>query len=255
MENSKLLLLAKKLSKRADEKFKLTYQTFIHSHLYELIKEMSARDVIYLVIISSLIKRGSNINEKDLIDFIDSKIFGFSLVEKESDEIDSTCNNCAGDGELSCGECGGDGNSTCDDCDGSGEDSEGYTCNTCDGDGDLNCSTCDGVGTESCDYCDGTGEVTDTDSCKITQSYYVSIDDKLFSILETKDEEDILNHSFVYDIDANDNTFIFSIENEEISKMGVFDDMSVNDIIFYQLVRQINFYGEGARIFSDLASV
>ena len=252
MESNKVIKLAKKLSKRANIKFQKTYDYFKNSHLFELISEMSANDVIYLVIISSLIKRGVDIDKIDVFNYIQSKIFIFSTIEKNSNEVDETCGDCGGSGEVNCGDCGGTGKIECEDCGGDGEDSDGYTCDRCDGDGDFECQSCSN-GYVSCDTCDGNGEIENYEMSRITQQLLVSIDEKLFSLLELEVEE-ILSYEMLEKI-KNEDTFVFNFDDVEVSNDGLIDNMSVGDVALYELIQNPYFYGEGDKIYSDLTNL
>ena len=208
--------------------------------------------MIYLVIISSLIKRGVDIDKIDVFNYIQSKIFIFSTIEKNSNEVDETCGDCAGDGDVNCGDCEGTGRIECEDCGGDGEDSDGYTCDRCDGDGDFECQSCSN-GYVSCDTCDGNGEIENYEMSKITQQLLVSIDEKLFSLLELEVEE-ILSYEMLEKI-KNENTFVFNFDDVEVSNDGLIDNMSVGDVALYELLQNPNFYGEGRRIYSDLTNL
>jgi hypothetical protein len=74
------------------------------------------------------------------------------------EDIEETCGNCDGDGEVDCDNCE-DGQVTCPSCDGEGVDDEGDTCEECNGSGEIECTWCHGTGQETCDVCDGSGEV------------------------------------------------------------------------------------------------
>lgn len=179
MDKQKLFSLTKRLTNSKLKSMTPTniYLTLMTEFPYnQIMTPLSPKSIIS---ISFLIKYYDNNKTLEdvskVIDNIEHNLFGFSVFEILSDEVEDECSDCSGSGRDTCYRCGGSGREECDSCDGTGEDEEGNTCDSCSGDGEVDCDRCDGDGELDCDYCDNTGYITNDDESDIYQYFFVSV--------------------------------------------------------------------------------
>lgn len=186
MEISRVIILSTKLKglfKNADNPTYVYNEMRNNKFISELLSNnrLNSKDFTYLIFLVFLQNKGMSVDE--IVKMLKG-LFGFFILNIESDNPSVECDLCGGSGEWECEECYGNGNITCNNCDGngmneldcndcgstgviecsdcngSGEEEEGESCGNCDGDGERDCSDCDGKGyiNVECDYCDGDGE-------------------------------------------------------------------------------------------------
>jgi hypothetical protein len=192
MEKSRLISTIKKLYKPNFSNLGPTdiYTYFVSTFPYnELSKAMSSEDVIMASFLLPMVNTPEVLDKQ--YDFIKFNLFGFTLVEIDSEYSEITCDICNGDGYEVCDECGGEGTIDCDECGGDGEDVEGDSCGACGGEGKERCDYCEHDGTVTCNECGGSGSWDDSDKSDVSQWFFVSYDKRLlddFIALEEWDE-------------------------------------------------------------------
>ena len=192
MEKGRLISTIKKLYKPNFSNLGPTdiYTYFVSTFPYnELAKAMSSEDVIMASFLLPMVNTPEVLDKQ--YDFVKFNLFGFTLIEVDSQYADVTCDSCDGDGYEICDECGGDGNIDCDECGGDGEDVEGDSCGACGGEGKERCDYCEHDGTVTCSECGGSGSWDDYDKSEVSQWFFVSYDKRLlddFIALEEWDE-------------------------------------------------------------------
>ena len=192
MEKNKLISTIKKIYSPNFSNISPTdvYTYFVTEFpYYALAKALSEEDIIMASFLLPMVNTPEVLDEQ--YDFIKSNLFGFTLVEVDSEYADVTCDYCNGDGYMICDECEGNAEIDCGDCGGDGEDEEGESCRTCNGDGKESCDNCNSDGTVTCDYCDGSGSIDDYDKSEVSQWFFVSYDKTLldkFLLLNEWDE-------------------------------------------------------------------
>ena len=156
---------------------------------------MSPEDIIMASFLLPMVNTPEVLDKQ--YDFIKSNLFGFTLIEVDSDYADVNCDYCDGDGYNMCDSCGGNGKTDCESCGGDGENEEGESCWACDGEGRTGCDDCDDDGTIACDYCDGSGSIDDYDKSEVTQWFFVSYDKTLLDKFLLFSEWDEVNHEIM----------------------------------------------------------
>ena len=254
MEPNKLLLLAKKLHPSLRTKTpSVICQLILNDAHYEPIRNLlTGKQIIILSFLINGLNRTEDIDS--LYKQIVGNMFVFSTVEVEDEDPEDGCQSCGGDGNYRCDECNGNGEVECEDCDGDGviyssdEDGEG-TCDTCQGGGRVECEQCDGEGSERCQECDGSGSVSKYGYVTITQDYYVSYDTKIYSLLETKDEESDMESEIDHKITKSSRTFIFDFTDGDTDKLP--SEASNGDRIFVGLDKGDVDFGKGVNKLID----
>ena len=230
MEKPKLLNLIKKIYKPNFSNIKPTdvYTYFVTEFPYkEFASGMSPEDIIMASFLLPMVNTPEVLDKQ--YDFIKSNLFGFTLIEVDSNYADVDCDYCNGDGYNLCDSCDGNGKIDCESCGGDGENEEGESCWACDGEGRTGCDDCDDDGTIACDYCDGSGSVDDYDKSEVSQWFFVSYDKTLLDKFLLLDEWDEVNNEIM-------------LSKKSISllrKPEVIDDPSENietgGVYFYEL--------------------
>ena len=127
MEKRKLISTIKKLYKPNFSNLGPTdiYTYFVSTFPYnELAKAMSSEDIIMASFLLPMVNTPEVLDKQ--YDFIKFNLFGFNLIEIDSQYADVTCDACNGDGYEICDECGGDGKVDCDSCGGDGKQRRVY---------------------------------------------------------------------------------------------------------------------------------
>ena len=236
MEKSKLLSLIKKIYKPNFSNLSPTdvYTYFVTQFPYkEFASGMKPEDIIMASYLLPMVDTPEVLDKQ--YDFIKSSLFGFTLIEVDSDYADVNCDYCNGDGYNMCDSCDGDGKIDCVDCGGDGEDGEGESCRTCDGEGKESCNDCDDDGTIACDYCDGSGSIDDYDKSEVSQWFFVSYDKTLLDQFLLLDEWARVKNEIM-------------ISKKSISllrKQEIIDDPSEDidsgEVYFYEVTEELSF--------------
>ena len=237
MDKQKLFSITKRLS---SEKLKSLTPTNIYLTLMtefpynEMVKSLSPDSIVLISFLIKYYSKDKTLEDvSKVIDNIQFNLFGFTLFEILSDEVEEDCDNCGGSGQESCYDCGGDGREDCNDCGGDGEDDEGNTCYTCDGDGYDECGYCDGSGETNCDNCDGTGYQTNTDESEIYQYFFISSNPKIKDFVFGLGENDKIAEESYHRIIDDNMTIQLSRKSMNASKNWP-DVYGVGDFIFIE---------------------
>jgi len=236
MEKPKLLSLIKKIYKPNFSNINPTdvYTYFVSEFPYkEFASGMKPEDIIMASFLLPMVNTPEVLDEQ--YDFIQSNLFGFTLVEVDSEYADVTCDYCNGDGYMICDECDGNAEIDCGDCGGDGEDEEGESCRTCNGDGKESCDNCNSDGTVTCDYCDGAGTIDDYDKSEVSQWFFVSYDKTLLDKFLLLDEWDEVNN----DIMISKKSISLLRKHEVIDDPS--EDIETNSVYFYELTEELIF--------------
>jgi hypothetical protein len=199
----------------------------------EFASGMKPEDIIMASFLLPMVNTPEVLDEQ--YDFIQSNLFGFTLVEVDSEYADVTCDYCNGDGYMICDECDGNAEIDCGDCGGDGEDEEGESCRTCNGDGKESCDNCNSDGTVTCDYCDGAGTIDDYDKSEVSQWFFVSYDKTLLDKFLLLDEWDEVNN----DIMISKKSISLLRKHEVIDDPS--EDIETNSVYFYELTEELIF--------------
>lgn len=225
----KVLLLAKKLKNNnkgvsSTSFFRKLISDPSYKQLYNILKP---EELIVLSLIIGNINNNTNIEE--LYEEIINKLFVFSMVEITGDDVEETCTNCGGNGEIICDICGGEGDVYCKTCNGDGLDSENNDCYDCGGEGSFDCTSCV-RGYSLCDMCNGLGYYTKEYYNNIDQYYFVSFDIKLKTELEYKRTYTKVSENLYSDIlESKKNVLVGLISG--VSE-DFYDEYQTNDFIF-----------------------
>ena len=244
MEKSKLIAIANKLSnvflKKYSGKMKPSdaYQSLRENEMYKPLFSKPNGDILIISFLVSI----PEIHRESQFENIVSNLFTFTYYEIESDDVETDCDYCDGDGYVDCQTCDSNGKVDCDECDGSGEDEEGNSCNDCQGGGDVECYDCEGSGRVTCDECDGSGNVKLYDTYEIVQYYCVSYDLKILSICEMYYDNDVITGGDVQSIENRNRTILLTSETRNVESDS---ELSDGDTHFYGLSREPEFYGNG----------
>lgn len=251
MENTKLIIIAKKLS--LSIKTDLVYE--ISNTLQQnkgtflpMVSVLSAIDFVKLVYLVSLIKQGET-NFEAILWRIENEGFTFALGSVLDDKVRETCGSCGGNGQIDCSVCD-NGELECDSCYGSGEDEEGDTCGDCDGSGNLECDYCDGSGYEPCDDCDGDGDIVQSDTYEVSIEYFFSINEELKTELLSLQVYDEIESDDIAEYRKTNQTFIL---NNEIKV--IYTDIELSDSYesyFIGIDEDGDVYGKGSRPSTNL---
>ena len=254
MEPYKLFLLAKKLHPSLRTKVpSVICQLILKDTHYEPIRNLlTGKQIIILSFLINGLNRTEDISS--LYEQIMGNMFVFSIVEVEDETPEDGCQSCGGDGKLRCNNCNGNGEVDCEDCDGDGEiyssdEDGGGPCDTCQGGGRVECEQCGSEGEETCQECDGSGSISKYDYVTITQDYYVSYDTKIYSLLETKDEESDMGYEIDHKITKSSRTFIFDSLDGNTDKLP--KESSNGDRIFVGVDKGDVEFGKGHNVLID----
>jgi len=258
MEPNRLLLLAKKLHPSLRTKTPSVISQLILKDIhYEPIRKLlTGKEIIILSFLINGLNRTEDINS--LYEQIVSGMFVFSILEVDDEEPEYNCENCGGGGDVMCYKCDGTGDVDCSDCDGEGEiyssdDDGGGTCNTCQGGGNVECYECNGSGRDTCSECYGSGATSKYGYVTITQDFYVSYDPKIYSLLETKDEESEMDSEIDHKITKSSRTFIFDRLEGDTDKLP--SEASNEDRIFVGIDKGDVEFGKGSDKLIDYNSL
>jgi hypothetical protein len=179
-----LIALSKSLSQNAkDKSIQDVYKSLIPTmNKMGFLNKVTPLDVIKIIFLIQAINDGKD--PKKELDFINTFLYIFTIIDFESSTAQISCSECSGDGYISCDYCDMSGKIECEECDGSGEDDEGNTCDNCDGDGQVTCDTCGGDGDLTCSECSGSGEIDSDDLYAYTLYTYVSYNTELYDLLK-----------------------------------------------------------------------
>ena len=248
MEPNKLLLLSKKLHPSLRTKTpSVIFQLILNDAHYEPIRNLlTGKQIIVLSFLINGLNRTEDISS--LYEQIIGNMFVFSTVEVNDDTPEDGCQSCGGKGKSHCKDCNGKGEVNCEDCDGDGEiyssdEDGGGPCDTCQGGGRVECEQCNGDQEETCNDCDGSGWVYKYGYVTITQDYYVSYDTKIYSLLETKDEESDMESEIDHKITKSSRTFIFDFTDGDTDKLP--SEASNGDRLFVGLDKGDVEFGKG----------
>ena len=254
MEPNKLLLLSKKLHPSLRTKTpSVIFQLILNDAHYEPIRNLlTGKQIIVLSFLINGLNRTEDIS--GLYEQIIGNMFVFSTVEVEDGDPEEGCPSCGGDGKFRCDNCNGNGEVECDDCDGEGEiyssdEDGGGPCDTCQGGGRVDCNQCDGEGDETCQECDGSGNISKYGYVTITQDYYVSYDTKIYSLLETKEDEIDMDSEIDHKITKSSKTFIFDSTDGDTDNLP--SEASNGDRLFVGLDKGDVEFGKGVNKLID----
>jgi len=239
MEKNKLISTIKKIYSPNFSNIRPTdvYTYFVTEFPYNaLAKAMSAEDIIMASYLLPMVNTPEVLDKQ--YDFIKSNLFGFTLIEVDSNYADVSCDYCNGDGYMICDECGGEGKIDCDECGGDGEDEEGESCNACDGKGREGCDYCEDDGTLNCDYCDGSGSVDDYDKSEVSQWFFVSYDKTLLDKFLLLNEWDKVNSEIMLSrksISLLRKTEVIDDPSEDIETGGLYFYEFTEELIFQKM--------------------
>lgn len=244
MENIKLVIIAKKLSKsiKSDKLYEIGRILQSNGGPYEqMVSVLPGKDFVKIVFLISEINKGET-NFEGILWKMDNEGFVYAIGEVTDDQVTESCGSCGGSGQEDCRQCDGNGEENCSYCDGNGEDEEGETCDDCQGSGKIECEWCGGSGEETCDYCDGSGEEVKEDTYEISVDYYFSINDELKSELSTLDKLEELDSDKVEEFDLLVDKFKFSYKNDFIESSK---NLDYNSYYFIGLDEDGEIYGKG----------
>lgn len=236
MEKRKLISTIKKLYKPNFSNLGPTdiYTYFVSTFPYnELAKAMSSEDIIMASFLLPMVNTPEVLDKQ--YDFIKFNLFGFNLIEIDSQYADVTCDACNGDGYEICDECGGDGKVDCDSCGGDGEDDEGDTCSACGGEGNESCDYCEDDGTVTCSECGGSGSWDDYDKSEVSQWFFVSYDKKLLDdFIELEEWDEVKNEIMI-----SKKVISLLRKQEVIDKPN--ENIESGDLYFYEVTEEPKF--------------
>ena len=254
MEPNRLLLLSKKLHPSLRTKTpSVICQLILKDPHYEPIRNLlTGKQIIILSFLINGLNRTEDVSS--LYEQIIGNMFVFSTVEVEDENPEEGCSSCGGDGSLRCDECNGHGEVECEECGGDGEiyssyEDGGGSCDTCQGGGRVECDQCFGEGHDECYECDGSGYQSKYGYVTITQDYYVSYDTKIYSLLETKDEESDMESEIDHKITKSSKTFIFDSTSGDTDNLP--SEASNGDRIFVGLDKGDVEFGKGSNKLID----
>jgi len=236
MEKSRLISTIKKLYKPNFSNLGPTdiYTYFVSTFPYnELSKAMSSEDVIMASFLLPMVNTPEVLDKQ--YDFIKFNLFGFTLVEIDSEYSEITCDICNGDGYEVCDECGGEGTIDCDECGGDGEDVEGDSCGACGGEGKERCDYCEHDGTVTCSECGGSGSWDDYDKSEVSQWFFVSYDKRLLDDFITLEEWDEVKNEIMISKKA----ISLLRKQEVIDKPN--ENIESGDLYFYEVTEEPKF--------------
>lgn len=236
MEKSRLISTIKKLYKPNFSNLGPTdiYTYFVSTFPYnELAKAMSSEDVIMASFLLPMVNTPEVLDKQ--YDFIKFNLFGFTLVEIDSEYSEITCDICNGDGYEVCDECGGEGTIDCDECGGDGEDVEGDSCGACGGEGKERCDYCEHDGTVTCSECGGSGSWDDYDKSEVSQWFFVSYDKRLLDDFITLEEWDEVKNEIMISKKA----ISLLRKQEVIDKPN--ENIESGDLYFYEVTEEPKF--------------
>lgn len=236
MEKSRLISTIKKLYKPNFSNLGPTdiYTYFVSTFPYnELSKAMSSEDVIMASFLLPMVNTPEVLDKQ--YDFIKFNLFGFTLVEIDSEYSEITCDICNGDGYEVCDECGGEGTIDCDECGGDGEDVEGDSCGACGGEGKERCDYCEHDGTVTCSECGGSGSWDDYDKSEVSQWFFVSYDKRLLDdFIELEEWDEVKNEIMI-----SKKVISLLRKQEVIDKPN--ENIESGDLYFYEVTEEPKF--------------
>lgn len=237
MEKQKLLKLITKIYKPNFSKMSPTdvYTHFVSQFPYnEYARVMSATDIVMASFLLPFVDTPDVLETK--YDEIIYNLFGYTLIEIDSDYSEVECTECSGNGYDSCNHCGGDGEEECSSCGGDGQDDEGDTCDECSGDGKIHCDYCEGDGTINCSECGGSGNWDDYDRREISQWFFASYNTSLLEEYSDLDEWDEVSPNAMLDNKS------ISLSRVQGSIEEPYDiKLEVNDTYFHEVTDEPKF--------------